>query len=105
MEFDVRGTGKELTHVVNHLAANLTSEVRSIAMVTKAVAMGDLSEEIAVDARGEILDFKNTVNEIVIRSRTMASEVTRVTLEVGLHGRLGGQVSITSLIHIWTTET
>lgn len=74
-------------------------------MITKAVTMGDLSQEITVDARGEILNLKNTVNGKVIRLCTLATEVMRVTLEVGSHGMLGGQVNITSLIHIWTTET
>jgi len=65
---DVEGTWRELTGVVNKLAANLTNQVRSIALVTKAVALGDLSKQIEVDARGEILDLKNTVNGMVIRS-------------------------------------
>lgn len=64
---DVEGTWRQLTGVVNKLAANLTSQVRSIAKVTKAVALGDLSKQIEVDARGEILDLKNTVNGMVIR--------------------------------------
>lgn len=90
---------------MNHLAANLTSQVRSIAMVTKAVAMGDLSQEITVDARGEILDLKNTVNGMVIRLRTLAAEVTRVTLEVGSHGRLGGQANVPDVDGVWRDLT
>lgn len=65
---DVEGTWRQLTGVVNNLAANLTAQVRSIAKVTKAVALGDLSKQIEVEARGEILDLKNTVNGMVIRS-------------------------------------
>jgi hypothetical protein len=38
-----------------------------MAKVTKAVALGDLSKQIEVDARGEILDLKNTVNGMVVR--------------------------------------
>ncbi|EED77891.1 hypothetical histidine kinase [Postia placenta Mad-698-R] len=76
---DVEGTWRELTGVVNKLAANLTNQVRSIAKVTKAVALGDLSKQIEVDARGEILELKNTVNGMVVRLRTLAAEVTRVT--------------------------
>jgi len=68
---DVEGTWRELTGVVNKLAANLTSQVRSIAKVTKAVALGDLSKQIEVDARGEILDLKNTVNGMVVRLRAL----------------------------------
>ncbi|KAI0298323.1 hypothetical protein BC826DRAFT_999267 [Russula brevipes] len=91
---DVEGTWRELTGVVNKLAANLTNQVRNIARVTKAVALGDLSKQIDVDARGEILDLKNTVNGMVVRLRALAAEVTRVTLEVGSQGILGGQAHV-----------
>ena len=79
---DVDGRWHELTGVVNHLAANLMFQVRSIVKVTKAVALGDLSKQIEVDCSGEILDLKNTVNGMVIWLRALATEVTRVTLEV-----------------------
>ncbi|KAJ8482196.1 hypothetical protein ONZ45_g15040 [Pleurotus djamor] len=98
---DVEGTWRELTGVVNKLAANLTNQVRSIARVTKAVALGDLSKQIDVDARGEILDLKNTVNGMVIRLRALAAEVTRVTLEVGSQGKLGGQAHVPDVEGVW----
>ena len=82
MVLDVDGTWRELTGVVNRLVANLTSQDRSIAKVTKAVALGDLSKQIEVDCSGEILDLKNTVNGMVSWLRALATEVTRVTLEV-----------------------
>ena len=75
MVLDVEGTWRELTNVVNNLAGNLTSQVRSIAMVTKAVALGDLSRQIDVDARGEILELKETVN---VRARATAGRADRV---------------------------
>jgi HAMP domain-containing protein len=98
---DVEGTWRELTGVVNKLAANLTNQVRSIAKVTKAVALGDLSKQIDVDARGEILDLKNTVNGMVIQLRALAAEVTRVTLEVGSQGKLGGQAHVPDVQGVW----
>ncbi|KXN80877.1 Hybrid signal transduction histidine kinase J [Leucoagaricus sp. SymC.cos] len=98
---DVEGTWEKLTGVVNKLAANLTSQVRSIAKVTKAVALGDLSKQIEVDARGEILDLKNTVNGMVVRLRALAAEVTRVTLEVGSQGKLGGQAHVPDVEGVW----
>ena len=98
---DVEGTWRELTGVVNKLAANLTSQVRSIAKVTKAVALGDLSKQIEVDASGEILDLKNTVNGMVVRLRALAAEVTRVTLEVGSQGKLGGQAHVPDVEGVW----
>ena len=72
------------------LAGNLTNQVRNIALVTTAVANGDLSQKITVDAQGEILELKNTINAMVDQLRTFAAEVTRVAKEVGTEGKLGG---------------
>src|SRR6185295_16052863 len=58
----VSGTWRDLTENVNQLAANLTDQVRNISQVSTAVAKGDLSQKITVDARGEIAELKNTVN-------------------------------------------
>ncbi|GAB1522101.1 histidine kinase osmosensor [Rhizoctonia solani] len=102
---DVRGTWSELTTVVNRLAANLTSQVRGIAEVTKAVAKGDLSKQIGVDAKGEILELKNTVNTMVVRLRMFAGEVTRVALDVGSRGILGGQAYVPDVEGVWQELT
>jgi len=74
----VAGTWKDLTDNVNLLAANLTTQVRNIAEVTTAVARGDLSRKITVDAKGEILELKDTINTMVDQLNAFASEVTRV---------------------------
>src|SRR5690606_762191 len=79
----VASTWKDLTDNVNFVAGNLTSQVRNIADVTKAVAAGDLSKKITVDVKGEILELKNTINTMVDQLRSFASEVTRVAREVG----------------------
>ena len=68
-------------------------QVRNIAQVTTAVARGDLSQKITVDARGEILELKNTVNTMVDQLSSFADEVTRVAREVGTEGKLGGQAA------------
>ncbi|KZT34623.1 HAMP TYPE histidine kinase, partial [Sistotremastrum suecicum HHB10207 ss-3] len=99
--YGVEGTWAELTSEVNKLAENLTIQVRSIAMVTKAVARGDLSQKIDVEARGEILELKNTVNGMVVRLRALAAEVTRVTEEVGSHGILGGEAIVPDVEGVW----
>src|SRR5207237_3611360 len=94
---DVRGVAgvwKDLTDNVNVLARNLTDQVRNIALVTTAVARGDLSRKITVSAQGEILDLKETVNEMVDQLRAFAAEVTRVAREVGTEGKLGGQAQV-----------
>src|SRR6185295_72788 len=88
------GAWKELVEAVNLLAANLTSQVRNIALVTTAVARGDLSRKITVPAQGEILELKETVNEMVDQLRAFAAEVTRVAREVGTEGKLGGQADV-----------
>lgn len=101
----MHGTWRELTNVVNHLAANLTNQVRSIAHVTKAVANGDLSQEIVVEAKGEILELKNTVNGMVHQLRTLAREVTRVTKQVGSEGILGGEAIVPGVEGVWSDLT
>src|SRR5207245_433618 len=83
-----------LTDSVNFMASNLTAQVRNIADVTKAVAMGDLSKKIAVDVKGEILELKNTINTMVDQLRSIADEVTRVPRAVGTEGRLAGKASV-----------
>src|SRR5205085_90860 len=87
----VAGTWKALTDSVNRMASNLTSQVRNIAEVTTAVAKGDLSKKITVDARGEIAELKDTINTMVDQLSSFAAEVTRVAREVGTEGKLGGQ--------------
>src|SRR5947209_19863766 len=78
---DVSGTWRGLTENVNLMAANLTNQVRNIAYVATAVAQGDLSQKITVDAKGEILELKNTINTMVDQLRSFADEVTRVARE------------------------
>ena len=83
------------------MAVNLTDQVRSISDVTKAVANGDLRQTVNVDVQGEMLDLKTTVNQMVARLSTLASEVTRVSLEVGTEGIMGGQASVPDVQGVW----
>ncbi|HUR89748.1 MAG TPA: response regulator, partial [Ramlibacter sp.] len=101
----VAGTWKDLTDNVNFMAGNLTSQVRNIADVTKAVAAGDLSKKITVDVKGEILELKNTINTMVDQLRSFASEVTRVAREVGTEGKLGGQADVPGVAGTWKDLT
>jgi HAMP domain-containing protein/signal transduction histidine kinase/CheY-like chemotaxis protein len=101
----VSGTWKDLTDNVNGLANNLTAQVRNIAKVTTAVAKGDLSQKITVDARGEILELKNTINVMVDQLNSFASEVTRVAKEVGTEGKLGGQADVKGVSGTWKDLT
>jgi HAMP domain-containing protein/signal transduction histidine kinase/CheY-like chemotaxis protein len=104
----VRGVGgvwKDLTDNVNSMAANLTSQVRNIADVTKAVAAGDLSKKITVDVKGEVLELKSTINVMVDQLNAFASEVSRVAKEVGTDGKLGGQAYVSGVGGVWKDLT
>ena len=101
----VSGTWKDLTDNVNSMADNLTAQVREIAEVTTAVAMGDLSKKIRVDVKGEILELKNTINTMVDQLNAFASEVTRVAREVGSEGKLGGQADVPGVSGTWKDLT
>jgi CheY-like chemotaxis protein/signal transduction histidine kinase/HAMP domain-containing protein len=101
----VAGTWKDLTDSVNHMAANLTGQVRNIAEVTTAVASGNLSKKITVDVKGEILELKNTINTMVDQLNSFASEVTRVAREVGTEGKLGGQANVKGVAGTWKDLT
>ncbi|MDQ1500948.1 MAG: hypothetical protein QOI86_4288, partial [Actinomycetota bacterium] len=101
----VSGTWKGLTENVNFMASNLTDQVRNIAEVTTAVARGELSKKITVDAKGEILELKNTINTMVDQLSSFAAEVTRVAKEVGTEGKLGGQAEVEGVSGTWKRLT
>ncbi|MFF8773016.1 HAMP domain-containing protein [Kitasatospora sp. NPDC015120] len=101
----VSGTWRDLTDSVNFMAGNLTGQVRAIAQVATAVAGGDLSQKITVNARGEILELKETINTMVDQLSSFADEVTRVAREVGSEGRLGGQAQVEGVSGTWKRLT
>src|SRR5690349_8905259 len=101
----VAGTWKDLTDSVNAMASNLTDQVRNIAVVTTAVATGDLSQKITVEVRGEVLELKNTINTMVDQLSAFAAEVTRVAREVGTEGILGGQANVPGVAGTWKDLT
>ncbi|HEY1870365.1 MAG TPA: HAMP domain-containing protein, partial [Chitinophagaceae bacterium] len=101
----VGGTWKDLTDSVNHMTGNLTSQVRNIAEVTKAVQSGDLTKKVTIDVKGEILDLKNTINTMVDQLNSFAFEVTRVAREVGTEGKLGGQAEVQGVAGTWKDLT
>ncbi|KAG1797921.1 hypothetical protein EV424DRAFT_1441345 [Suillus variegatus] len=101
----VQGTWDDLTLDVNKMASNLTDQVRSISEVTKAVALGDLGKVVNVNVQGEMLDLKMTVNSMVAQLSTLANEVTRVSLEVGIEGILCGQAYVPDVLGMWKVLT
>ena len=101
----VQGTWKDLTDNVNSMANNLTYQVRQISMVTRAVAAGDLTKQVTVNAKGEMLELKQTINVMVDQLSAFADEVTRVAREVGTEGKLGGRASVKGVSGIWNDLT
>ena len=101
----VAGTWKDLTDSVNSMASNLTTQVRNIAEVSTAIANGDLSKKIDVDAQGEVLELKVTINTMVDQLNAFAAEVTRVAREVGTEGKLGGQAVVRGVAGTWKDLT
>ena len=88
------GSWRDVTEAVNAMAGRLTAQVRDIAVVTTAVARGDLTRQVTVEATGELLELKLTVNTMVDQLSAFADEVTRVAREVGTEGKLGGQAQV-----------
>src|SRR5664280_2772003 len=101
----VSGTWKDLTDNVNFMAGNLTSQVRNIAQIATAVARGDLSQKITVDAKGEVATLAETLNTMVDQLSSFADEVTRVAREVGTEGKLGGQAQVMGVSGTWKDLT
>ncbi|WP_226163176.1 HAMP domain-containing protein [Hymenobacter terricola] len=102
---NVAGIWKDLTDNVNYMASNLTSQVRDIANVATAVAKGDLSQKVTVDVKGELLQLKQNLNQMVDSLNLFAGEVTRVAQEVGTEGRLGGQAVVPNVAGVWKDLT
>ncbi|MGA5703556.1 HAMP domain-containing protein, partial [Peterkaempfera bronchialis] len=99
------GSWKDLTDSVNTMAGRLTAQVRDIALVTTAVAKGDLSRKVTVHVDGEMLELKNTVNTMVDQLSAFGAEVTRVAREVGTEGQLGGQAQVPGVAGVWKDLT
>ena len=104
----VRGVGgiwKDLTDNVNQMGTNLTDQVRGIAKVVTAVAQGDLKKKLTVQAKGEIAELSETINNMIDTLATFAEQVTGVAREVGVEGRLGGQANVPGAAGTWKDLT
>jgi HAMP domain-containing protein/CheY-like chemotaxis protein/signal transduction histidine kinase len=102
---DVGGTWKDLTDNVNVMAANLTEQVRGIVKVVTAVATGDLTQKLTVNAKGEVAALAETINNMTRTLATFADQVTTVAREVGVEGRLGGQANVPGAAGTWKDLT
>ncbi len=101
----VAGTWKDLTDNVNMMASNLTNQVRGIAKVVTAIAKGNLKQKLTVEARGEIAELGDTINEMIDTLATFADQVTTVAREVGVEGKLGGQANVPGAAGTWRDLT
>ena len=102
---DVAGTWKDLTDNVNVMAANLTEQVRGIVKVVTAVANGELTQKLTVNAKGEVAALAETINNMTNTLATFADQVTTVAREVGVEGRLGGQANVPGASGTWKDLT
>src|SRR4029077_18483771 len=101
----VAGTWKDLTDNVNMMASNLTNQVRGIAKVVTAIAKGDLKRKLTVEARGEVAELGDTINDMVETLAMFADQVTTVAREVGVEGKLGGQANVPGAAGTWRDLT
>src|SRR5207248_1017018 len=101
----VAGTWKDLTDNVNVMAANLTEQVRGIVKVVTAVADGELTQKLRVNAKGEVAALAETINNMTGTLATFADQVTTVAREVGVEGRLGGQANVPGAAGTWKDLT
>ena len=101
----VAGTWKDLTDNVNSMASNLTDQVRGIARVVTAVANGDLKRKLTVEAKGEIAELADTINNMTDTLAIFADQVTSVAREVGVEGKLGGQANVPGAAGTWRDLT
>jgi HAMP domain-containing protein/signal transduction histidine kinase/ActR/RegA family two-component response regulator len=101
----VGGTWKDLTDSVNFMAGNLTNQVRGIAKVVTAVAKGELNQKLLVEAKGEIGELADTINNMIDTLAIFADQVTTVAREVGVEGKLGGQASVPGAAGTWRDLT
>src|SRR5205809_433907 len=101
----VSGTWKDLTDNVNFMASNLTDQVRGIAKVVTAVANGDLKRKLFLEAKGEIAELAETINNMIDTLATFAEQVTTVAREVGVEGKLGGQGNVPGAAGTWRDLT
>src|SRR5438132_10407417 len=101
----VAGTWKDLTDNVNLMASNLTNQVRSISKDVTSVANGNLKRKLVLEAKGEIEQLAETINEMIDTLATFADQVTTVAREVGVEGQLGGQAKVPGAAGTWKALT
>ncbi|EMK01776.1 HAMP domain-containing protein [Leptospira sp. B5-022] len=101
----VAGIWKDLTDSVNFMANNLTTQVRGIAKVVTSVANGDLKKKLYLEAKGEIAELSDTINDMIDTLGLFGDQVTTVAREVGIEGRLGGQASVPGAAGLWRNLT
>ena len=98
---DASGIWQELIESVNRMGSSLAGQIRNIAEISTAVAQGDLSKKITVEAQGELEVFKDTVNTMVEQLNIFTGEIIRVTREIGTEGKLGASATVENATGAW----
>ena len=104
------GFWRDSAESINSLIADLVHPTSEVARVIGAVAQGDLSKSMALEAEGRALEgeFLRTamiINKMVQQLGTFSAEVTRVAREVGTEGKLGGQADVQGVAGTWKDLT
>ncbi|PZO65346.1 MAG: hybrid sensor histidine kinase/response regulator [Pseudoxanthomonas suwonensis] len=95
---------------VNRLLDDLVRPIDMMTDVVSAVAKGDLGRSAPLEhggqpLQGEVLRSAMIVNRMIEQMEEFSSEVTRVALEVGTAGRLGGQAEVKDVSGVWRELT
>jgi methyl-accepting chemotaxis protein len=98
---DASGIWQELIESVNRMGSTLGGQIRNIAEISTAVAQGNLSKKITVEAQGELEVFKDTVNTMVEQLNIFTGEIIRVTREIGTEGKLGASATVENATGTW----
>jgi osomolarity two-component system sensor histidine kinase NIK1 len=97
----MNGTWKNVLENIQTTNLSLAQQIHDISEVTHALNQGDLSKKINVEANGEFLKLKNTINTMVDQLNSITSKVNRVVHEIGVEGRLGSQAIVCGTSGVW----
>ncbi len=105
-----QGAWAEMEQSINGLIDDLVRPVETMTEAMAGVAKGDLTRTVPLEADGRPLlgEFQrsaNIVNRMIEQMKEFSSEVTRVAIEVGTAGLLGGQAKAKGVSGVWKDLT
>ncbi len=107
---NAKGSWRAGIESLNLLISDLVTPTIEIAHVISSVAKGDLMQRMPLEVggyalRGEFARIAKEVNDMVDQLNLFSMEVTRVALEVGTEGKLGGQAQVKGVAGTWKNLT